>query len=155
MEHLPMHLAEEAIIGGPIQYRWMYPIERFLMTLKIYMRNKAHPEGSIANGYILEECMTFCSRYLHDAETRASKTPRNYDGGNENGRLVGNGKEFHIDHVTWVQAHRYVLQNSNAVKSYRELHITQLKSEFPRANTKLIESLHHERFHDWFKEYVS
>ena len=28
MEHLPVHLAEEAYLGGPVQYRWMYPFER-------------------------------------------------------------------------------------------------------------------------------
>ncbi|WMV58507.1 hypothetical protein MTR67_051892 [Solanum verrucosum] len=28
MEHLPVHLAYEAMIVGPVQYRWMYPFER-------------------------------------------------------------------------------------------------------------------------------
>jgi len=28
MEHLVIHLAHEALLGGPIQYRWMYPFER-------------------------------------------------------------------------------------------------------------------------------
>lgn len=28
MEQLPIHLAKEAILGGPVQYRWMYPSER-------------------------------------------------------------------------------------------------------------------------------
>jgi len=28
MEHLPIHLLYEAWLGGPIQYRWMYPFER-------------------------------------------------------------------------------------------------------------------------------
>lgn len=28
MEHLPIHLAEEALLGGPVQYRWMFPFER-------------------------------------------------------------------------------------------------------------------------------
>lgn len=28
MEHLPVHLVYEAKVGGPIQYRWMYPFER-------------------------------------------------------------------------------------------------------------------------------
>lgn len=28
MEHLPVHLAYEAKVGGPLQYRWMYPFER-------------------------------------------------------------------------------------------------------------------------------
>ncbi|XP_058111729.1 uncharacterized protein LOC131255051 [Magnolia sinica] len=29
MVHLPIHLASEAMLAGPVQYRWMYPIERF------------------------------------------------------------------------------------------------------------------------------
>ena len=28
MEHLLVHLAHEARLGGPVQYRWMYPFER-------------------------------------------------------------------------------------------------------------------------------
>ncbi|KAG7556996.1 Transposon En/Spm-like [Arabidopsis suecica] len=28
MEHLPVHLPDEAELGGPVQYRWMYPFER-------------------------------------------------------------------------------------------------------------------------------
>lgn len=28
MVHLPIHLPNEALIGGPVQFRWMYPIER-------------------------------------------------------------------------------------------------------------------------------
>ena len=30
MEHLPVHLAYEAKICGPVQYRWMYPFERYV-----------------------------------------------------------------------------------------------------------------------------
>jgi len=50
MMHLLVHLAEEARLGGPVCYRWMYPVERFLRTLKGFVRNKARPEGSIAEG---------------------------------------------------------------------------------------------------------
>jgi len=28
MVHLLVHLVEEAKLSGPVQYRWMYPIER-------------------------------------------------------------------------------------------------------------------------------
>ena len=28
MEHLFMHLPFEVKVGGPVQYRWMYPFER-------------------------------------------------------------------------------------------------------------------------------
>ena len=29
MEHLPIHLPYEALLGGLVQYRWMYPFERY------------------------------------------------------------------------------------------------------------------------------
>ncbi|KAL9451265.1 hypothetical protein AB3S75_012925 [Citrus x aurantiifolia] len=34
-------------------------LERFLHELKRYVRNKARPEGSIAEGYLVDECLTF------------------------------------------------------------------------------------------------
>ena len=43
---------------------------RYLRTLKAYVRNRAYPEGSIAEGYIANECLTFCSRYFHGIETK-------------------------------------------------------------------------------------
>ena len=69
MVHLPVHLAEQASLGGPVCYRWMYSVERYLRTLIGYVMNKAHPEGSIAEGYITEECMTFCSQFFEDVPT--------------------------------------------------------------------------------------
>ncbi|KAL0290179.1 UNVERIFIED_CONTAM: hypothetical protein Sradi_7055600 [Sesamum radiatum] len=32
MEHLILHLPYEARVGGPVQYRWMYPFERFFLN---------------------------------------------------------------------------------------------------------------------------
>lgn len=37
---------------------------RSFVWLKSLVRNRAYPEGSIAEGYIVEECLTFCSRFL-------------------------------------------------------------------------------------------
>ena len=38
MEHLPIHLAEEAKLGGPVQYRWMYYIERYVDTIFLKLK---------------------------------------------------------------------------------------------------------------------
>jgi len=70
MVHVTIHLPREAELAGPVQYRWMYPIERTLDKYKRYMRNKAWLEGSIAECYLADECLTFCSMYLCDNETR-------------------------------------------------------------------------------------
>jgi hypothetical protein len=40
-----------------------------LGQLKSYVGNKAKPEGFIAEGYLMQEILTFCS-YLENIETR-------------------------------------------------------------------------------------
>jgi len=58
----------------------MYPIERYLCRPKSYVHNKAYPEGSIAEVYLAEEALNFCSRYLHGGvQTRINREGRNYD----------------------------------------------------------------------------
>ncbi|GJR28613.1 hypothetical protein Tco_1104845, partial [Tanacetum coccineum] len=58
MVHLVIHLPIEALKGGLIRPRWMYPFERYIKKLKGYVRNKAKPEGLIAEGYVAEEALT-------------------------------------------------------------------------------------------------
>ena len=56
----------------------MYLIERFLGSLKKYLRNHAHPKGSIAEAYIINEPLTFCSMYLRGVKTRFIRQERNW-----------------------------------------------------------------------------
>ena len=51
---------------------------RYLSTLKSYVRNKTYPEDSIAEGYLAEECTTFCSIYLNNVETKYNHTDRKF-----------------------------------------------------------------------------
>jgi hypothetical protein len=79
MVHLVVHLPEEAILRGPVQYGWMYPIERRLCTLKNSMRNQARPEGYIEEAYVANEVLTFYSRYFaaNDVATRFNQVGSN------------------------------------------------------------------------------
>uniref|UniRef100_A0A803N991 Transposase n=1 Tax=Chenopodium quinoa TaxID=63459 RepID=A0A803N991_CHEQI len=47
--------------------------------IKSFVRNKAHPEGSIAEGYIQKELLAFCARYLSKIETQFNRLDRNED----------------------------------------------------------------------------
>ncbi|XP_050238212.1 uncharacterized protein LOC126687698 [Mercurialis annua] len=116
MVHLPIHLPTEAMIGGPVQYRWMYFVERTMYTLKSLIRNTARPEGSIAEGFIANECMTLCSRYLSSIETKFNRLERNYDGGADDaigeikifchpGRVLGARKICDLSMREMEQAH--------------------------------------------------
>ena len=69
MIHVAIHLPDEALYGGPVHMRWMYPFERYLGTLKHFVKNRARPEGSIAEAYVVEEALTFVARYLEDKKS--------------------------------------------------------------------------------------
>ena len=50
----------------------MFLIERYLRHFKKYVRNKARLECSIAEGYIVQEALTFSSQYLRMVESKFS-----------------------------------------------------------------------------------
>jgi len=64
MVHLAVQLPNEALLRGPVQYRWMYPIERRLGTLKNFVSNMGRPEGSIANAYMVTILANWKSKSL-------------------------------------------------------------------------------------------
>nr|GEZ28118.1 hypothetical protein [Tanacetum cinerariifolium] len=46
MIHLVIHLPLEALEGGPIHPKWMFPFERYMKKLKCYVQNKAKPKDN-------------------------------------------------------------------------------------------------------------
>jgi hypothetical protein len=52
MTHLLYHLVDELDMHGPVATKWMYFVERYMKTLKLYVCNIARPEVSMAEGYI-------------------------------------------------------------------------------------------------------
>ena len=50
MTYLPYHLVQELDLCGLVSIGWMYPVERYIKTLKSYVRNMARPEASMAEG---------------------------------------------------------------------------------------------------------
>nr|XP_021842429.1 uncharacterized protein LOC110782571 [Spinacia oleracea] len=169
MVRLVVHLADEAKIGGPVHNRWMYPIERYLSTLNDYVRNKACPEGSIANEYLLQECLAYCARYMDDVEGRINRSSRNSTLGGDNdhvsglfptiGQPYGRKEGFMMDEKQKTQAHRYVLFNSNCkeMESLREEHVAHIKriTRRTRPTPIVLDRMHNEEFSDWLKIFVN
>ena len=73
MSHLQIHLVHQLIVCGPVHTRWMYPVERYLKTLKGYVRQRAQPEGSMARGYSMEEAIGFCTKYMQNWSVTARR----------------------------------------------------------------------------------
>ena len=76
MQHLLIHLPYEAKVGGPVQYRWMYHIERALRYLKPMVGNKARVEGCIAEAFSLKEVAYFSSVYFTEEHNVNAPTMR-------------------------------------------------------------------------------
>jgi hypothetical protein len=81
-----IHLVNQIVILGLLYLHSMLPYERFLIVLKAYMRNHAHPEGSIMEGCITEEVVECCTDYIKDVKQISLPIPLH------EGRLRGRGK---------------------------------------------------------------
>lgn len=131
MVHLPIHLVRQIKLGGPVHGRSMYFIERYLCKLKSYVRNRSRSEASIAQGYLLEERLNFCSLYMdEDVKTKINTSQLfedDVDHSNDSeskifltvghplgGKKKRKGEAFTLDYVTCEQAHRYALFNTDS-----------------------------------------
>ncbi|KAJ0510828.1 putative Transposase-associated domain-containing protein [Helianthus annuus] len=146
-------------------------MERYLCKLKSYVRNKSHPEGSIAEGYLIDECLNFCSRYMHGLNASHGKGAENGDDFEEENKLddpvfvngghpLGGekrrqGKVFTLDVQLREQAHRYALFNSDCaeVDVYINEHEAYIKSQ-PRQSRWAQAQNHSHDFASWFKDKV-
>ncbi|XXG83127.1 hypothetical protein AAC387_Pa10g0956 [Persea americana] len=144
-----------------VQYRWMYPIERLLGTLKGFVTNRAYLEGSTSEAYIVKECLTFCSMYLSGMETAFNRPERNADGGVCGTRLAvftQNVRPFGLitraSNVTQEEidkAHWFVLNNNFELEQYLEEHKRLLANESACDIPKRQE----EKFPKSFKEHMN
>lgn len=103
-----------------------------MYTLKQYVRNKSRPEGSIAEGYLANECLTFCSRYLNGGvETKFNRLGRNENCDDvesngklpyfeQNGRALGKDTLRDLTDEEWEQARLYVLNNCDEIVPFIE-----------------------------------
>jgi hypothetical protein len=63
-EHYLIHQVEEIELCGPVHTRSMWMVERHLKSLKALVRQRARPEGSMVEGYMLYQSMVYISQYL-------------------------------------------------------------------------------------------
>ncbi|XP_012853260.1 PREDICTED: uncharacterized protein LOC105972825 [Erythranthe guttata] len=105
------------------------------------VRNRARPEGSIADAYIVKECLTFCSLYLRGIETKYNRDERNYDGeAHPNAtisvfkskiRTFGETDFLEMTSQQYNELHWFVLNNCAEIELYLREHEEKLKQENP------------------------
>ncbi|BBH05749.1 hypothetical protein Prudu_017231, partial [Prunus dulcis] len=129
--------------------RWMYPFERYMKVLKGYVQNRTRPEGCIAERYIAEEAVEFCTQHLSDVSTV----------GVPSSQKMGVSKPLSgctvsvVDQDLLNQAHLYVLENTEEVLPYIEQHMIHIKTAYPkfRKRTKWLQDKHNSTFIQWLR----
>ncbi|XP_024628658.2 uncharacterized protein [Medicago truncatula] len=160
MEHLSVHLAYEAMLGGPVQYRWMYPFERFMGDAKRCVKNKAKVEGSIRTAYTLKEANYFLSHYFKNGTLTPTNTRNEVDAASGSHsfalsvfclprRHVGN-KEYWMKDEELRSAEVHVLINCTEVKPYLEAFLS-----WANVSEQQSSSYIYANFSEWFKHQVS
>ncbi len=112
MTHLLYHLVDEVDLCGPISIKWMYLVERYMKTLKIYVCNMAKPKGSMAQRYIRYECLGFIMKYLQMfGVVQCQIWDVNEKKGNASEVFEGVGVKFIMFLTLCDVAHKYIFTN--------------------------------------------
>src|ERR1044072_7518203 len=152
MVHLVVHLVKETQLCGPAYMRWMYPVERYMKILKGYVKNRSRPEGCIAERYIVEEAIEYCTDYLSDVEYIG--LPKSRHTGRTTGEGIGKEKLITISHTERDKAHLYVLLNTPEVEPYVEKHKYELQISNPSKSDNWIEKEHNRNFIGWLSDCI-
>ena len=130
MAHMILHLPTEARMGGPVQNRWMYGMERQQKNMRLKSRNKYKIEASIAEAVIIEEVANVITMYYPpDVPTMHNPVSRYNTGNLEHqselslfkGQLgtSGSHKVFELSPQVWATITLYVLINLREVWDYQ------------------------------------
>ncbi|XP_074360766.1 uncharacterized protein LOC141701019 [Apium graveolens] len=118
MIHLMVHLVRELRLCGLFFYRWMFPFEHFNKILKSYVRNRFYPESYIAEGYLKEESIEFCSEF-YSGSSRIAGFPKDEE--KISGPIGGVTMKL-VAEKERDEAHLSVLLNNSEVGPYVMLH---------------------------------
>ncbi|XP_057247544.1 uncharacterized protein LOC130589923 [Beta vulgaris subsp. vulgaris] len=136
--------------------------------LLVILRNRSHPEGSMAEGYWLDECSNFIARYMQGVKSTHSNEDKEGNSDVIIFRRVGHplggkkrrkGNLFTLDANSLQQAHRYALFNSDSEEvneyiSEHELYVScqSRKTKGPSATTKRYSGYYVNGFRFYTKE---
>ncbi|KAL6283046.1 hypothetical protein ACE6H2_013975 [Prunus campanulata] len=120
-----------------------------MKVLKGYVQNRTRPEGCIAERYIAEEAVEFCTEHLSDVSTVGVPSSQNM----EVSKPLSGCTASLVDMDLLNLAHLYVLENTEEVLPYIEEHMIHIKTTYPkfRKRTKWLQDKHNSTFIQWLR----
>jgi hypothetical protein len=149
MEHHMTYLADQIFVLGPLHIHYMYPYERHMVVMKGYVRNCAHPEGSMIEGYTTEEVVECYVDYIKDGKPIGVPVSRHH------GRLSMKGTKgaksiIDATYERLCEAHFSIMHQLAVMRSYIEKHLHELHKK--NQDRDLIMKQHKLHFTTWLKD---
>ncbi|MCO5594661.1 hypothetical protein L7F22_048694 [Adiantum nelumboides] len=156
--HLLIHLVDEIELASVVSARWMFRAERFMGVLKGYVRQKARSEGSMAEGWMLEECMYYVCEYLERTDVEAPRVWTNESSSTMSDEVLsGKGVPFRLKIQDNLDISTFIVYNSECMQQFvdeyeeelADLRVSRRKKRRSRRQTNVnnIEDL--PSFMDW------
>ncbi|MCO5587908.1 hypothetical protein L7F22_041860 [Adiantum nelumboides] len=119
--HILIHLVDEIEIAGVVSTRWMFWVERFMGFLKGLVRQRARPEGSMSEGWVLGECMYYLVEYLERIDEGAPhKWTLDESTILSDEILCGKGICFKVSYEERTSLSTFVIYNSQCMEKFVE-----------------------------------
>jgi hypothetical protein len=128
MEHYMIHLADQIFVLGPSYMHYMYPYEHHMVVMKDYVCNRAHPEGSMIEGYTTEEVIECYADYNKDGKPICVPISRHH------GRLFEKGTKgvksiIDPTYKRVCEAHFRIMHQLAVMRPYVEKHLQELREK--------------------------
>jgi hypothetical protein len=128
MEHYMIHLAHQIFVLGPSYMHYMYPYECHMVVMKGYVCNRAHPEGSMIEGYTTEEVVECYTDYIKDGKPIGVPVSRRH------GRISRKGTKgvksiIDATYKRVCEAHFSVMHQLAVMRPYVEKHLQELREK--------------------------
>ena len=150
-EHLMIHMVDQIRALGPLYLHEMWTYERFMSILNRYVLNRAHPEGSMIEGYSTEEVIESCLGYLKDNVSLGLPIPH-FLGRLECVGTVGRKIFIDKDFKGVQQAHYSILQHLTIMTPLVNQHLSMIREESNGRSADWIMRKHKRRLTAWLKD---
>jgi hypothetical protein len=151
-EHLMIHMVYQIRALGPLYLHEMWTYKRFMSILNQYVLNCAYSEGSMIEGYSIEEIIECFLGYLKDKIGIGLPVPR-FLGRLEGVGTVGRKTFIDKDFNGLQQAHYSILQHLTIMTPLVNEHLSMIRAESNGRSDDWIMREHNHRLTAWLKDH--
>jgi hypothetical protein len=151
--HFITHLIKEIKLLGHVFLHQMYAYDRFNGILKSFIINRAYPEGSMVQGYCIEEAVEWALNYADSSNSIG--VPKSHHEGSLVGKWTIGKKAITLYPNLFHCTHFHMLQQMSSVSEYLDEHKEVLLRDNLGRNESWLANEHMRKLIGWLRDRIS